>query len=116
MIYTITLNPAVDVSLHVKNGLMPGSINQSFSERTDPGGKGINVSKTLKVMGKDSVICVGVCGDDGERLLKMLDDIGAEVISVRYSSGNTRTNIKLIGENGGERDCRQGCQGQELCF
>ena len=100
MIYTITLNPAVDVSLHVREGLLPGSINQSFAERTDPGGKGINVSKTLKVMGQDSVICVGVCGVDGDRLLAMLNEIGSEIISVRYPSGNTRTNIKITGENG----------------
>ena len=78
MIYTITLNPAVDVSLHVREGLLPGSINQSYGERTDPGGKGINVSKTLKVMGQDSVICIGICGEDGDRLLRMLDAIGAE--------------------------------------
>ena len=100
MIYTITLNPAVDVSLHVREGLLPGSINQSFAERTDPGGKGINVSKTLKVMGQDSVICVGICGEDGDRLLSMLKSIGSEVISVRYPAGNTRTNIKITGENG----------------
>jgi 1-phosphofructokinase len=100
MIYTITLNPAVDVSLHVREGLLPGSINQSYAERTDPGGKGINVSKTLKVMDQDSVICVGVCGEDGDRLLSMLNSIGSEVISVRYPTGNTRTNIKITGENG----------------
>ena len=100
MIYTITLNPAVDVSLHVREGLLPGSINQSFAERTDPGGKGINVSKTLKVMGQDSVICVGICGEDGDRLLSMLKSIGSEVISVRYPAGNTRTNIKITGETG----------------
>ncbi|MBR3700119.1 MAG: hexose kinase [Clostridiales bacterium] len=100
MIYTITLNPAVDVSLHVREGLLPGSINQSFAERTDPGGKGINVSKTLKVMGQDSVICVGICGEDGDRLLSMLKSIGSEIISVRYPAGNTRTNIKITGENG----------------
>ena len=100
MIYTITLNPAVDVSLHVREGLLPGSINQSYAERTDPGGKGINVSKTLKVMDQDSVICVGICGEDGDRLLSMLKSIGSEVISVRYPAGNTRTNIKITGENG----------------
>ena len=43
MIYTLTLNPAIDVSLHVKDGLMPGSINKSYAMRSDPGGKGINV-------------------------------------------------------------------------
>ncbi len=100
MIYTITLNPAVDVSLHVREGLLPGSINKSYAERTDPGGKGINVSKTLKAMDQDSVICVGICGEDGDRLIRMLDGIGSEVISVRYPSGNTRTNIKITGENG----------------
>ena len=96
MIYTITLNPAVDVSLHVREGLLPGSINQSFAERTDPGGKGINVSKTLKVMGQDSVICVGICGEDGDRLLSMLKSIGYEIISVRYPAGNTITSGDTI--------------------
>lgn len=100
MIYTVTLNPAVDVSLHVKDGLMPGSINRSYGVRTDPGGKGINVSKTLNAMGKKSVICTAVCGDDGDNLLNMLGSLGNEVISVRFPSGNTRTNIKITGENG----------------
>ena len=100
MIYTVTLNPAIDVSLHVKDGLMPGSINKSYGMRTDPGGKGINVSKVLKVLDKKSVICMGICGDDGENLKNMLESDGFEVISVRYPSGSTRTNIKISGENG----------------
>ena len=99
MIYTITLNPAIDVSLHVKDGLMPGSINKSYAMRSDPGGKGINVSKNLKSMGKESVVCVGICGEDGEKLLSKLQS-EFEVISVNYPSGNTRTNIKISGENG----------------
>lgn len=100
MIYTVTLNPAVDVSLHVSGELLPGNINRSYAERTDPGGKGINVSKTLMEIGQDSVICVGVCGEDGDRLLGMLSEIGTEVLSVRYPSGNTRTNIKIADDNG----------------
>ena len=99
MIYTITLNPAIDLSLHVKDGLMPGSINKSYGMRTDPGGKGINVSKTLKVLGKESVVCVGLCGEDGNKLLDMLKT-DFEVISIDYPSGNIRTNIKITGENG----------------
>ena len=99
MIYTLTLNPAIDVSLHVKDGLMPGSINKSYAMRSDPGGKGINVSKNLKTLGKESVVCVGVCGEDGEKLLSKLKT-EFEVISVVYPSGNTRTNIKISGENG----------------
>lgn len=99
MIYTVTLNPAIDVSLHVRDGLVPGSINKSYGMRTDPGGKGINVSKTLKALGKESVICVGFCGEDGDRLIKSLEN-GFSVLGVNYPSGNTRTNIKITGENG----------------
>lgn len=99
MIYTVTLNPAIDLSLRVRDGLMPGSINKSFGIRTCPGGKGINVSKTLKVLGKDSVVCAGLCGEDGNKLLDMLKT-DFEVLSISYPSGNTRTNIKITGENG----------------
>ena len=99
MIYTVTLNPAIDVSLHVKDGLMPGSINRSYGMRTDPGGKGINVSKTLKALGKESVVCIGICGEDGDRLIKSLK-ADFEVLSIAYPSGNIRTNIKITGENG----------------
>ncbi len=99
MIYTVTLNPAIDMSLRVSDGLMPGSINKSHGMRTYPGGKGINVSKTLKVLGKESVVCAGLCGEDGGKLFDMLKN-DFEVLSIRYPSGNTRTNIKISGENG----------------
>ena len=99
MIYTLTLNPAVDISLCVKGGLTPGQINRSYMTRTDPGGKGINVSKTLKALGMESVICTAVAGPDGEKLAGMLRN-DFEVISVSYPSGNTRTNIKIAGEDG----------------
>ena len=99
MIYTVTMNPAVDISLCVRAGLMPGSINKSYAMRTDPGGKGINVSKVLKALGTESVICTGTCGPDGDRLKEMLSP-DFEVLSVDYPAGNTRMNIKIAGENG----------------
>ena len=76
MIYTVTLNPAVDISIHVKKTLKAGGVNKSTSLRTDPGGKGVNVSKTLKVLGRKSVICTAICGDDGEAFLGMLKALG----------------------------------------
>lgn len=100
MIYTVTLNPAVDISIHVKKTLKSGGVNKSTSMRTDPGGKGVNVSKTLKVLGRKSVICTAICGDDGEAFLGMLKAMGFEVICVRYPVGNTRTNVKITGDDG----------------
>ena len=100
MIYTVTLNPAIDVSLRIKKSLKPGSVNKSSSMRTDPGGKGVNVSKVLKVMGKKSVVCMALCGPDGKALLDMLRAKGFEVLAVKYPMGNTRTNIKITGDDG----------------
>ena len=99
MIYTVTLNPAIDVSLHVRDGLMPGSVNMSYGMRSDPGGKGINVSKTLKALGKESVVCIGFCGENGDKLLERIEK-DFQVLGVNYPSGNTRTNIKITGGDG----------------
>ena len=54
MIYTLTPNPSLDLSLEV-NGLKGGSIGKIISSRRDAGGKGINVSRALAVLDKRSI-------------------------------------------------------------
>lgn len=86
MIITVTLNPAIDYSISNKE--------TSF----DIGGKGINVSKTLKVLNKDS-FCIGFVGKDNKELLyDYLDEekIGYHFIEVE---GKIRTNTKRIIDN-----------------
>ena len=50
MIYTVTLNPAIDYAMHVDN-LTAGQVNRSHGEYVLYGGKGINVSTVLHNLG-----------------------------------------------------------------
>lgn len=50
MITTVTFNPAIDKTAQVPQ-LIAGGLNRLENIRQDAGGKGINVSKTLKAIG-----------------------------------------------------------------
>ena len=64
MIYTVTLNPAIDYYVVMKD-FHEGNLNQAEEGYTLPGGKGINVSKVLKNFGKESVALGFVGGFTG---------------------------------------------------
>ena len=67
MIYTVTLNPAIDKTVVIEN-LRPGKVNRVSSVRTDAGGKSVNVSKCLKALGMPSVAAMILAGDAGRQL------------------------------------------------
>ena len=93
MIYTLTLNPAVDYYITV-DGFKSGVVNRTKGERIAFGGKGINVSLMLKELGLKST-CMGfVGGFTGDALEKHLNSHGIECDFVKVQ-GNTRINVKL---------------------
>lgn len=100
MIYTVTLNPAIDKTVVVEN-FCPGAVNRVASVREDAGGKGINVSKCLKNLGTDSVAAVILAGQTGQRLEQMLQKLQIPVLAV-WAEGQSRTNLKLIDPVKGE--------------
>ena len=93
MIYTLTLNPAVDYYISVDN-LALGAVNRTKTEQIHFGGKGINVSLVLKELGFQST-CIGfVGGFTGEALENHLKQKGVDCDFVKIA-GNTRINVKL---------------------
>ncbi len=93
MIYTLTLNPAVDYYITVDN-FKNGRVNRTASEKIAFGGKGINVSLVLKEFGVPSTALGFVGGFTGEALESYLkqSDINCDFVKV---DGNTRINVKL---------------------
>ncbi len=93
MIYTLTLNPAVDYYITADN-ITLGAVNRTKTEQIGFGGKGINVSLVLKELGVKSVALGFVGGFTGQALENHLKQKGIDCDFVKVQ-GNTRINVKL---------------------
>lgn len=94
MIYTLTLNPAIDYRMDIGE-IEYGATNRATCEHISFGGKGINVSKVLKNLGIEST-ALGFCaGFTGAALMSHLDEFGIRHDFVELCGQNTRINIKL---------------------
>jgi 6-phosphofructokinase 2 len=91
MIYTITLNPALDRTLWIQKARDDVS-NRILEEKSFAGGKSIDVSKVLKNLGVDNIALGFVGGFAGRELEGRLLNEGIQSDFVRVS-GETRTNI-----------------------
>lgn len=96
MIYTVTLNPAIDYVMHPLT-LDMGFTNRSSSEEIHCGGNGINVSTLLNELGVINVAFGIVAGFTGEYLVNRLQEKGISCNFVKLDRGNTRINVKMNG-------------------
>ena len=94
MIYTVTLNPALDKTVEIPN-LALDTVNRITKMRTDPGGKGINVSKVIAKLGGTSKAIGILAGNSGRAIQEALDAEGL-AHHFRFVPGETRTNLKVI--------------------
>lgn len=95
-ITTVTLNPVLDRAFSVPR-LEPGTVHRLRLMREDLGGKGVNVSRTLRMLGIPSRIIAFFGGRTGQYMYQGLRAAGYEVISIEVE-GETRQNITLLDE------------------
>lgn len=94
MIYTVTMNPALDYVLRL-DALAPGQTNRAARTDIQYGGKGINVSNVLKNLGVPSVALGFRAGFTGEELARGLEQMGLKSDLIPLPAGRTRINVKL---------------------
>ena len=98
MIYTITLNPALDKQLTVAE-IRFNDVLIAEGVQLDFGGKGFNVSRMLKELNQPSKAFGLLGGQTGKTIEAGLKAQGIEVISIPVS-GETRTNVSVVTTGG----------------
>lgn len=98
MIVTVTMNPAIDKTVEIAR-LIPGGLNRISAVEYDAGGKGINVSKTIRELGGRSIATGFLGGNAGRTIEAVLNEKGIEHDFI-WVEGETRTNTKVFEQNG----------------
>lgn len=95
-IVTLTLNPAIDQSAAVPN-FTAGEVNRVDWERSDPGGKGVNVASFLSDLGFRVAVTGFLGRENGAVFERLFQDKGMIDRFLRVP-GKTRVNVKIIDE------------------
>ncbi len=96
MIYTVTLNPALDKEYRVPE-LLPNKILRASSVKIDFGGKGFNIARMLSTFDADCAALGFIGGHTGSILREGLKSNGIKTDFVEIS-GETRTNISAVSD------------------
>ncbi len=98
MIITVTMNAAIDKTVEL-DSFIHGGLNRLKNIVLDAGGKGINVSKTIRELGGETIATGFIGGSSGEAIKKVLKELGIQSDFVEVD-GETRTNTKVVEADG----------------
>ena len=96
MIYTVTVNPAIDYVVELVSFNI-GEINRTTREYMNLGGKGVNVSRVLTNLEVPNVALGFVAGFTGDALRNGLERMGVKTDFISLEEGNTRINVNIKG-------------------
>jgi 1-phosphofructokinase family hexose kinase len=101
VILTVTLNAAIDRTVAVPNFRL-SQRHRAVDARTMAGGKGVNVARALKLLGRP-VIAAGLAG--GATGTRILERLAEESILNAFTriEGESRTNLAVVDPTSGEQ-------------
>ncbi len=99
MVYTVTLNPALDLTAPA-GPVQMGGLARFGQGPFVAGGKGINVSRLLTSLGVENRALGVIAGFTGDEVERQLREAGCCVDLLPLPDGCTRINLKLQGEGG----------------
>ncbi len=94
MITTVTLNPALDITMEL-NQFVPNEYNSVKRVSRIPGGKGINISKAISVFDLDTMAIGLLGGHAGHFIAEQLREYGITT-NFWHIEEETRTNLIII--------------------
>jgi tagatose 6-phosphate kinase len=100
MIVVVALNPALDVTHHVDHVDWAG-VNRPSGVHAEPGGKGLNVARTLRLLGADVLVLGLIGGSTGDAVRSAL---AASGVAVGFTdiAGETRRTFAVVDTGRGE--------------
>ena len=96
---TVTLSPALDVTLSCRKFPEPGDVITGFSEIETPGGKGLNAVRWLAMRGHP-VVASGILGEEGAAPFESLLARYGIVDSLGRVPGPNRRNVMITSPGG----------------
>lgn len=97
MILTVTPNPCVDKTVFV-NELKAGTFSRAQKCTCIPGGKGTNVSRAVKQMGRETKAMVVVGGHPGRHVVEMIEQQDGIECVPAWVASQTRTITTVLEE------------------
>ncbi len=94
MILVVCLNPALDITHHVENVDWAG-VNRPTAVYARPGGKGVNVARTLHTLGTDVMLLGLVGGPTGNAIEVDLRTLRLST-AFTYTAGDTRRTFTVV--------------------
>jgi 1-phosphofructokinase len=96
-VVTLTANPSLDRTLELPGPLERGAVTRLGSSHTEPGGKGVNVSRAVAAAGADVVSVLPAADDDP--IVRALRRLGLRLATVPIGTP-VRTNYTLTEPDG----------------